>query len=73
MNVSDIIKRHVAESPEKTAIIFEDRRISYAELNRLINSAAEGVTKMGFKKGDVLSIFLPSLPELIIGYLGTAR
>jgi acyl-coenzyme A synthetase/AMP-(fatty) acid ligase len=28
---------------------------------------------MGFKKGDVLSIFLPSLPELIIGYLGTAR
>jgi long-chain acyl-CoA synthetase len=73
MNVSDIIKHHVAENPEKTAIIFEDRRISYAELNRLINSAAEGVTKMGFKKGDVLSIFLPSLPELIIGYLGTAR
>ncbi len=73
MNVSDIIKRPVAESPDKTAIIFENRRISYAELNSLINSAAEGITKMGFKKGDVLSIFLPSLPELIIGYLGTAR
>ncbi|MGD8229144.1 MAG: AMP-binding protein [Desulfobacteraceae bacterium] len=73
MNVSDIIKRHVAENPEKTAIIFEDRHISYAELNSLVNSAAEGVTKMGFKKGDVISVFLPSLPELIIGYLGTAR
>jgi long-chain acyl-CoA synthetase len=73
MNVSDIIKRHVAQNPEKTAIIFEDRRISYAQLNSMINSAAEGITKMGFKKGDVLSVFLPSLPELIIGYLGTAR
>jgi len=73
MNVSDIIKRPVAGSPDKTAIIFENRRISYAELNSLINSAAEGITRMGFKKGDVLSIFLPSLPELIIGYLGTAR
>jgi len=73
MNVSDIIKRHVAETPEKTAIIFEDRRISYAELNRLVNRAAEGLTQMGFKKGDVLSLFLPSVPELIISYLGAAR
>lgn len=73
MNVSDIIKRHVSDNPEKTAIIFEDRRTSYAELNSLINSAAEGITRMGFKKGDVLSVFLPSLPELIIGYLGTAK
>ena len=63
MNVSEIIKRHVAETPEKTAIIFEDRRISYAELNRLVNRAAEGLTQMGFKKGDVLSLFLPASPS----------
>jgi long-chain acyl-CoA synthetase len=73
MNVSDIIKRRVAETPEKTAIIFEDRRISYAELNSLINRAAQSLTDMGFGRGDVLSLFLPSVPELIISYLGAAR
>ena len=73
MNISDIIKRHVAETPDKTAIIFEDRRISYKALDGLINNVADAVTKMGYKKGEVLSIFLPSLPELIIGYLGTVR
>lgn len=73
MNVSNIIKRHVAENPEKTAIIFGERRISYSELDVLINRAAEGLLKMGLKRGDVLSLFLPSLPELIIGYLGTVR
>ena len=73
MNVSNIIKRHVAENPEKTAIIFGDRRIPYSELDVLINRAAEGLTKMGFKQGDVLSLFLPSLPELIIAYMGTVR
>jgi len=73
MNVSHIIKRHVAEQPDKTAIIFEDRRISYADLDRLITRTADGLLKTGLVRGDVLSLFLPSLPELIIGYLGTVR
>jgi len=73
MNVSRIIKRHVAEQPEKTAIIFGDRRIPYAELDRLITRTADGLLKTGLVRGDVLSLFLPSLPELIIGYLGTVR
>ncbi len=73
MNVSDIIKRHVAEDPEKMAIIFGDRRISYSQLDVLITRTADGLLKTGLKRGDVLSLFLPSLPELIISYLGTAR
>ena len=73
MNVSNIIKPHVAEIPDKTAIIFGEHRICYAELDRLINCIASSLTKMGFKRGDVLSVFLPSIPELIIAYLGTVR
>jgi long-chain acyl-CoA synthetase len=73
MNVSNIIKRQVTESPEKTAIIFGENRISYKELDRLINRIAGGLLKLGLKRGDVLSIFLPSLPELVMGYLGTVR
>jgi len=73
MNVSNIIKRHLKETPEKTAIIFEDRRISYADLDTLINRTAHGLLKMGLRRGDIVSLFLPSLPELIISYLGTVR
>ena len=73
MNVSRIINRPLKETPQKTAIIFDDRRISYAELDSLIDRAAAGFLKLGLQKGDVLSLFLPSLPELIIGYLGTVR
>ncbi|MEE9418972.1 MAG: AMP-binding protein [Desulfatiglandaceae bacterium] len=73
MNVSNIIRRHVTENPDKTAIIFGDRRISYFELDTLVNRAAGGLTRLGLRRGDVLSLFLPSLPELIIAYLGTVR
>ncbi|MEJ2587102.1 MAG: AMP-binding protein [Deltaproteobacteria bacterium] len=73
MNVSNLIRRHVEKHPEKTAIIFGDRHVSYGELDQAINRAAKGITEMGLRRGDVLSLFLPSIPELIIAYLGTVR
>jgi long-chain acyl-CoA synthetase len=73
MNLSDIIKPHVVENPEATAIIFEESRITYGELDRLINRVAGGLLKLGLKRGEVLSFFLPSIPELIIGYLAAVR
>ena len=73
MNVSQMINRPLKAHPEKTAILFEDRRLSYAELDALIDRAAAGFLKLGLQRGEVLSLFLPSLPELIIGYLGTVR
>ncbi|MGD9134893.1 MAG: AMP-binding protein [Desulfobacterales bacterium] len=73
MNVSDIIKQHVAKNPEGTAIIFEELRITYGELDRLINQVSSGMLKLGLKRGEVLSLFLPSIPELIIGYLAAVR
>ncbi len=73
MNLSEILLPQVSNNPEKTAIIFESRRITYSELDRLVNNAAAATVELGLKRGDVLSIFLPSVPELIIGYLGAAR
>ena len=57
MNVSRMIQRHVKESPDKTAIIFEDRRISYLELDRLIDRAAFGLIALGLKRGDAEGVY----------------
>jgi long-chain acyl-CoA synthetase len=73
MNVSNIIKPHVDENPETTAILFEEHRITYGELDRLINRVAGGLLQLGLNRGDVLSLFLPSRPELVIGYLAAVR
>lgn len=73
VNVSYIIQQHTTENPDKTAIIFGERCISYLALDRLINRFAGGLLSIGLKRGEVLSLFLPSLPELVIGYLGAVR
>ncbi|MBU1742445.1 MAG: long-chain fatty acid--CoA ligase, partial [Proteobacteria bacterium] len=73
LNMSRIVSDNARKIPDKTAIIFEDRRISYVELDRLINRMASGLLASGLRQGDVVSLYLPSLPELIIAYLGTVR
>jgi long-chain acyl-CoA synthetase len=42
-------------------------------LDELITRTARGLLTLGIMKGEVVSLFLPSLPELIIAYLGTVR
>ncbi len=73
VNVSNLIKKHVAQSPEKAAIVFGDRLINYRELDDLVTRTARGLLALGVTRGEVVSLFMPSLPELIIAYLGTVR
>ncbi len=73
VNVSNLIKKHVAQYPDKTAIVFGDRLVSYRALDDLITRTARGLLTLGVERGEVVSLFMPSLPELIIAYLGTVR
>ena len=73
MNMASFYRKWVEETPDKTAIIFQGNKISYKELDRQVNKVAKGLVSLGLKKGDVVSLFLPSCPELIMSYLGTVR
>jgi long-chain acyl-CoA synthetase len=73
MNAATVIQNGVDKNPDKVAIIFEDRRITYEELDKRINRVANGLLGLGLTHGDVVSLFLPSLPELIISYLGIVK
>ena len=62
---------------EKTAIIFRgeaefERRISYAELYEQVHRVAEGLKKLGVKRGDRVAGFIPNMPEAIIAMLAAA-
>jgi len=73
------VDRHVAAGRgEKIALHFEgepgDREdVSYAELGRRVNQAANALTAMGITKGDRVVIYLPVLVETIVITLACAR
>lgn len=67
----------LSRKDEKTAIIFRgeeeiERRISYAELFDQVHRVAEGLKRIGVKKGDRVAGFIPNMPEAIIAMLGAA-
>ena len=66
------ILRESAESfPERTALYFYGRRVSYMELYRLSMRFAGYLRDRGFGRGDVIALFLPNSPQFAIAYYGT--
>jgi long-chain acyl-CoA synthetase len=73
MNLSELVDRAADALPDQTALVFEDRRISYAELLRSINRMAGALVKAGVKKGDCVALLLGNRPEFIVGYFAAVR
>jgi acyl-CoA synthetase (AMP-forming)/AMP-acid ligase II len=46
--------------------------LTYAQLARRVAQLAAGLRKRGFRKGDVMAIFSPNLPDYAVAFLGVA-
>ena len=77
--VHNAIDRHVKTwRKNKLALIWEgepgdSRTFSYFALNREICKFSNVLRSMGVKKGDVVTIYLPRIPEQVISMLACAK
>jgi acetyl-CoA synthetase len=51
----------------------EERDITYADLHREVQKFANALKDLGVKKGDVVGIYLPMIPEVVVAMLACAR
>ena len=51
----------------------EERDVTYADLLRDVQRFANGLKDLGVGKGDVVGIFLPMIPEVVVSMLACAR
>src|SRR3989339_1987260 len=61
------------KSPAKPALAFMGVEVTFAELDRYANRFAHMLLAQGLKKGDVVGINLPNIPEYVIAWLGILR
>jgi long-chain acyl-CoA synthetase len=61
------------EYSDKAALAFMGVEVSYAELDRYANRVAHMLLASGLRKGDVVGINLPNIPEYVIAWLGVLR
>jgi acetyl-CoA synthetase len=76
---ANCIDRHLKDNKDKTAIIWvgddpkDSQKISYKQLHEKVSKAANGLKKLGIKKGDRVTIYLTMIPELAILMLACVR
>ncbi|HET7455666.1 MAG TPA: acetate--CoA ligase [Solirubrobacterales bacterium] len=51
----------------------EEREVTYADLHRDVQRFANALKDLGVKKGDVVGIYLPMIPEVVVAMLACAR
>ena len=73
MNLSDIITRGARCAPEQEAIVFDDKRLTYLELNGSVAHVASCLRDLGIKKNDRVALFCENRPEWIMLYYGIIR
>jgi len=73
MNIGNLLSRHAQYQPNKLALIFEDRRLTYKEYNQNVNRLANALLEMGIQKGDKISTLLPNCMEILEVYWAAAK
>ena len=80
LNVSyNCLDRHLAERGDQVAIIWEgddpaeSRKITYRELHEEVCKFANALRGQDVHRGDVVTIYMPMIPEAVVAMLACAR
>ncbi|MBM7424046.1 acetate--CoA ligase [Spongiibacter marinus] len=81
LNASEnCLDRHLSERGEKLALQWEpdeegqaSRQFTYNELHQEVCKLANGLKSLGVKKGDVVTLYMPMVPEAVFAMLACAR
>ncbi len=73
MNIASWVHRWSELHPDKTAIIYNNYKISYKELHKRADRTGCWFQSLGIEKGDRVAAMLPNGPEFIEVYLACSR
>jgi crotonobetaine/carnitine-CoA ligase len=71
--VAGVLETQARDLGETPFLHFEDRSVSFAELDRRVNRAANGLAALGVKPGVAVSILLPNSPEWLFVYFAIQK
>ncbi len=73
MNLGTLLPRQARFRPNQTAVVFQETRLTYRELNKSVNRLANVFWALGIRKGDKVATILPNCLELYETYWAVAR
>lgn len=69
----DLLEEQAARIGQKTCLEFDERSLTFAQLNDEGNRLGAALQERGVKQGDLVMMMLGNRAEIAIGYVGIAR
>jgi long-chain acyl-CoA synthetase len=73
ITLPECLTRTAQRFPERTALNFLGRRITYRELEALVNRVARALMAIGVQRGDKVAMLLPNMPQLVAANYAAMR
>ena len=73
MNIANHVERAANTSPDRPAIRFEGKSVSYAVLNSCANALAAALKRKGVRRGDRVALYLPNIPAFALAYVAVQK
>jgi long-chain acyl-CoA synthetase len=70
MLLHDLLLLSTERNPEKTALVFNDKRYTYLQLTKWVMQLARGLKDFGLKRNERVVIYLDNCPETIAAVYG---
>lgn len=71
--ITELFERQVDKNPEKIAIVYEDKSLTYKELNEKANQLARLLRSNGVKPNDIVGIMCDRSIEVIVGIFAVIK
>ena len=66
--VQDFLTHNAQSFPEKVALVYQNQRMTYWEINEQSDALAQWLVEYGIQPGDRILILLDNSPEYVISY-----
>lgn len=71
--IHQLFEQQVARTPNKTAVVFQDKSLTYGELNERANRVAETLIACGVGPESLVAICVDRSLEMVIGLMGVLK
>lgn len=72
-SVPDLFDEATARAPDRAALVFYGREVSYRELRDATDRLAHALATLGVRKGDRVALYLVNSPQFVIAYFAISK
>jgi len=71
--LGEVLARWARKTPDREALVFNDKRYTYSQFNERVNRLANGLMGLGIEKGDKVAVLFMNCMEIMECYFALAK